>query len=239
MNNVMSKVVSVVLATFILAGGVAPAAERKLGFERSAAGEAPAGWKAAETQGKGTLAAWKVAEDPAAAEKGKVVTIAENHNGGGTYSLLLAERARFKDLKLKMTLKAVAGKEDQGGGPLWRARDANNYYVARWNPLETNLRLYTVREGKRVQLATVEKLAADPKAWHTIEIEQTGSHIVVAFDGKRAIEVDDATFTEAGQVGLWIKADGRSTFGPLTVESQEASGAKGGKKRPAGAKKQE
>lgn len=219
MNNFMRIVIPAVLAALVLAGGAA-AAERKLGFGKRAAGEAPAGWKAAETMGKGNLATWKVAEDPAAPEKGNVVTITENPNRGGTFSLLLAERARFKDLKLTMTLKAVDGKEDQGGGPLWRARDANNYYVARWNPLESNLRLYHVKEGKRVQLATVEKLAADPKAWHTIEVGHTGSHIVVSFDGKKAIEADDATFSEAGQVGLWIKADGRSSFGPLTVAAQ-------------------
>jgi hypothetical protein len=35
-------------------------------------------------------------------------------------------------------MKAVAGKEDQGGGLVWRAMDSNNYYVARYNPLEDN-----------------------------------------------------------------------------------------------------
>ena len=32
---------------------------------------------------------------------------------------------------------------------------AKNYYVARFNPLEDNFRLYKVLAGKRIQLATV------------------------------------------------------------------------------------
>ena len=35
---------------------------------------------------------------------------------------------------------------DQGGGPVWRYQDANNYYIARMNPLEDNYRVYKVVE---------------------------------------------------------------------------------------------
>ncbi len=42
------------------------------------------------------------------------------------------------------SLRAHTGKEDQGGGLIWRRRDANNYYIARYNPLERNFRVYYV-----------------------------------------------------------------------------------------------
>ena len=37
----------------------------------------------------------------------------------------------------------MSGKEDQAGGLVWRAKDANNYYVARANALENNVTIYS------------------------------------------------------------------------------------------------
>jgi len=37
-----------------------------------------------------------------------------------------------------------------------RAKDADNYYIARWNPLEENLRVYFVKDGKQTQLASAK-----------------------------------------------------------------------------------
>ena len=57
------------------------------------------------------------------------------------------------DVDLAVSFKAVAGKIDQGGGPVWRYKDAKNYYIARVNPLEDNYRLYKVVDGERIQFA--------------------------------------------------------------------------------------
>ena len=40
----------------------------------------------------------------------------------------------------------------------------------------------------------------------------SGKHFTVTCDGKKAIELDDETFTEAGMVGLWTKADSVTLF---------------------------
>ena len=37
----------------------------------------------------------------------------------------LSRQQPFTDIDLTVTFKAVAGKLDQGGGPVWRYRDAN------------------------------------------------------------------------------------------------------------------
>ena len=70
------------------------------------------------------------------------------------FNLCIADKTSFADVDLSVAFKAVAGKKDQGGGLLWRCKDANNYYVVRHNPLEDNFRLYKVVDGKRIQLAT-------------------------------------------------------------------------------------
>ena len=63
---------------------------------------------------------------------------------------------------------------DQGGGIVWRYQDANNYYVARVNPLEENFRVYKVIAGQRKQLGTKEGLKAETGKWHTITIRHAG-----------------------------------------------------------------
>jgi hypothetical protein len=105
---------------------------------------------------------------------------------------------------------------DQGGGLIWRVKDHDNYYIARWNPLEDNFRVYYVKEGRRVQLDSAN-VKADFAKWHTIKIEQRGDAIACYLDGEKLLEVKDKTFAEAGGVGLWTKADAATAFDDLVI----------------------
>jgi hypothetical protein len=136
-------------------------------------------------------------------------------NSGETFNVLLSD-ASFKDPSILVKLHADSGKEDQGGGVVWRAKDAHNYYIARWNPLEDNFRVYYVKDGKRTQIGSAD-VKADPKEWHRIRVDHAGSHIVASFDGKTVVTVDDSTFTDAGQIGLWTKADASTWFDDLAA----------------------
>lgn len=141
---------------------------------------------------------------------------------GKGYNLLLAERTNFKDLKFSVTLDSLSGEIDQGGGPIWRAKDEDNYYIARWNPLEENVRLYHVTNGKRTQIGTAEGIPVERKGkskWRELSIEHVGDKISVQFDGKTVIEVADSTHAESGMVGLWTKADASTQFRNLTIET--------------------
>jgi len=48
--------------------------------------------------------------------------------------------------------------------------------------------------------------------WHTLRVEFAGAHFVVIADGQKALEWDDETFTQAGKVGVWTKADSVTLF---------------------------
>jgi len=117
-------------------------------FEEDKVDSVPQGWKVAETGGKGTPATWQVVEDDSAPDGTQAVAITANKNRGSTYNLMIAQDTSYRDLVIRVKVKAVTGKEDQGGGPIWRARDADNYYIARWNPLEDNFRVYYVKDGR-------------------------------------------------------------------------------------------
>ena len=189
-------------------------------FEGVSLGQLPKGFAPAQTAGRGKLALWQVVEDGSAPAGHKVLfVLPDPHtNHGSCFNVLLYQGANFKDLELSVYVKAVKGREDQGGGPLWRALDENNYYVVRWNPLEDNFRLYFVKKGRRKMLASA-KVKADPQKWHFIHVIHKGEEIRCSFDGKELLHVRDRTFTNPGKVGLWSKADAATVFDALKVRS--------------------
>jgi hypothetical protein len=54
-------------------------------------------------------------------------------SGRADYPLLLKDDTGVKDGFIETKFKAIASSEDRAGGLVWRARDANNYYVVRAN----------------------------------------------------------------------------------------------------------
>ena len=186
-------------------------------FTKADVGKLPKGWKAART-GKGEGSVWKVAEDPTAPSKSGFVLAQTASGPRALFNLCVAEGGRFKDVEIAIAFKAVKGEEDQGGGVVWRYRDADNYYVARFNPLEDNFRVYRVVGGKREQLGTSEGIKIPAGEWHRIGVSMVGDRIECYLDGKLYLKVKDETFAQPGAVGLWTKADARTYFDDLRVK---------------------
>src|SRR5205085_4973207 len=140
--------------------------------------------EAAQTnKGKGSV--WKVMADDTAPSGTGLVLAQTAESPGAVFNLCVATNTRSRDVKASVAFKAVRGKNDQGGGLVWRYQDANNYYVARMNPLEDNYRVYKVVDGKRIQLETKEGLKVPVDEWHTLKIKQVGDHIECFLDGKK------------------------------------------------------
>ena len=53
--------------------------------------------------------------------------------------------------------------------------------------------------------------------WHTLTLEAAGQRFEVSYDGAALFQVTDTTFTEAGGVALWTKADSVTRFDLMTV----------------------
>ncbi|HEY7427954.1 MAG TPA: family 16 glycoside hydrolase [Gemmataceae bacterium] len=179
-------------------------------------GKVPAGWKADKT-GKGDGSVWKVTADDSAPSKTGLVLAQTAEGPSRLFNLCVAQDSAFQDVEMQVAFKAVRGKEDQGGGLAWRYQDANNYYVARMNPLESNYRVYKVVAGKRTQLDTKEDLKIPAGEWHVLKIKQAGEQIECWLDGKKYLQVKDDTFPKAGKIGLWTKADAQTYFDDLRV----------------------
>lgn len=179
------------------------------------AGTTPVSATQEEIDTKASVLPWEVIELPDAPSGKQVFALAKTDNPKRSFNLAINQAEKAKDLELEVKLKALSGVVDQGGGPIWRVQDQDNYYIARWNPLETNLRLYYVKDGKRKQLQSVDILDIDHQAWHTLNVKMSGKKIVVSFNGKAWIETEDATFEKEGNIGLWTKADAATAFDDL------------------------
>jgi hypothetical protein len=136
-------------------------------------------------------------------------------NPNSVFNVALAGDMNARDVDLSVRMKAIAGEYDQGGGLVWRVRDVKNYYLARYNPLEDNYRAYKVVNGKRTLLQNAD--ISHTAGWHTLRVTMEGDHIACYYDGKKYLDVKDATFPKAGKIGLWSKADAQSQFDDLTL----------------------
>jgi hypothetical protein len=182
-----------------------------ISFESSQIGAAPEGWTATLT-GSGDPK-WTVESNETAPSKSKVL----KQSGRATFPLLLKNDSNIKDGFIEVKFKAVAGSQDRAAGIVWRARDANNYYVLRANALEDNVVLYKTVDGVRSALDIVgrkggygveERVPAN--TW--LRVDFKAARFSASFNGKQLFEVEDVTFTAAGKVGLWTKADSVTLF---------------------------
>ena len=185
-------------------------------FDKAAAGKIPAGWVAAKT-GEGEGSIWKVTPDNTGPGKTGYVLAQTAEGPTRLFNLCLAEGPTFRDGELTVQVRAVSGEVDQGGGLVWRAKDPNNYYVCRYNPLEKNFRVYHVKDGKRTELAGKNRVETPAGKWFAVTVRHVGDKITCTLNGEHKLEVSDSTFTDAGKVGLWTKADAVSHFDQLRI----------------------
>jgi hypothetical protein len=197
------KSISVFILMSSLASSVAWA--ETVNFDDAKVGEAPAGWTATKT-GSGA-AKWTVEKDDTAPSKPNVL----KQSGEATYPVCIKDDTSLKDGFVEVKFKAVSGETDQAGGVIWRAQDKDNYYIARANALEDNVTIYHTIKGKRVSFKNVNTKVAFG-VWHTLRVDFAGNKFTVTFDGKTVIEATDGSFTDAGKVGLWTKADSVTLF---------------------------
>src|SRR5437867_1874595 len=146
-----------ILASTVLGMGAADGNEQRgFRFTKEGLGKVPSGWKATQTNKGDNSSIWKVVADDTAPSKSEYVLAQTAASPKQVFNLCVADDTRFKDVEISVHFKAIKGETDQGGGIVWRYQDANNYYVARMNPLEDNYRVYKVVDGQRIQLGTKE-----------------------------------------------------------------------------------
>lgn len=197
--------------------GFAPPRAVALGFDQEAAGTLPGGWKVASTHPAKAHASWGVQQDASAPSAPNVLALVRtNHDSQETFNLCWTDQVTFQVGAIDVRVRADGGEVDQGGGVAWRVLGPDDYYLCRYNPLEANFRVYLVTGGERRQLASALVPGAG-QGWHTLHVEHTDGRVVCTLDGGARLDVHDDTQPHLGGVGLWTKADARTSFDDLKV----------------------
>jgi len=166
---------------------------------------------------KTDLSKWKTFGKWEITKNNKEHSISMITRSEGSFNLCYTKDINFINGKISILFKANAGRIDQGGGVMWRVQDNDNYYVARFNPLEDNFRFYIVHDGVRSELASANvKLS---KGWHNMKIEQKGDTFKGYLDEKQYLEHTDKQLQKAGGTGVWTKADAQTSFDNLKIDT--------------------
>jgi hypothetical protein len=195
----------------------AQAQPRRFDFEEVAVGAPPTGFAFALTGG-GAPVRWAVVEDPSSPAGPKVLTETSKDRTSDRFPLAILEGMEARDVALSVRFRPVSGTVDQAAGLVARLRDQRNYYIARANALEDNVRLYRVVDGRRVQFAGAD-VRVPRDRWQALSLRVEGDRLAVALDGRVLFTATDRTFAEAGRIGLWTKADSLTHFDALEVEA--------------------
>ena len=181
-------------------------------------GLAPADFAFSRT-GSGDVGEWRVIDDPTASNRRVIAQISKDTTDY-RFPLAVYQRVSAKNIDVKIRFKPVAGKVDQAGGIIVRLITPDDHYVARANALEDNVRFYRVVKGKREQLKGANIKVATNE-WHTLELRAEDDRFTVSFDGKQLYTARDDTFSGAGRVGLWTKADSVTYFDAIAITPLE------------------
>ncbi len=190
-------------------------------FDNYELGKIPSGWTQYYT-GISDTTDWKIVDD----EGNKVVAQLSKEDLKGHYNEIVFDGFKVKNVELKVRIKGITGERDQGGGFVWRFIDADNHYIVRANPLEDNVVLYKMENGKRTDLPLIDKgrtygVDVEPlgSGWNNLRLTVVDNLFTVYLNDKQLFQVRDETFPKAGKIGLWTKADAVTYFDDFQVIS--------------------
>jgi hypothetical protein len=187
-----------------------------IAIDKMTVGTTPTDFEVART-GQGGPARWAVVAD-ASATGGRAIEQTSTDTTDYRFPLAIHRPVSAGNLDVTVRFKAVAGKVDQAGGIAVRLSDPDNYYVVRANALEDNVRFYRMVKGRREQLDGVTtKVTANE--WHQLGLRAEGERFTITFDGKPLFVATDRTFTAAGKIALWTKADSVTRFDRIEIRT--------------------
>ena len=213
-----------ILAATVLACAMACAASAGLAetgaimiaIDKKTPRAAPTDFEFART-GRGGPAQWTVTSDTSAAV-GLAIEQVSTDTTDYRFPLAIYQAVLASNVDVTLRFKAVAGKVDQAGGIAVRLSDPDNYYVARANALEDNVRFYRVVKGQRVQIEGANtKVTANE--WHQLGLRAEGPGFTITFDGKELFTATDRTIASAGKVALGTKADSVTRFDGIEIRT--------------------
>lgn len=213
---------SALIFAFTLAAGTLSGAERAFDFGATDPGKLPKDM-ANFVAGEGGPADWQIVLDEAPTELAPISPLAKTINRRAVLAQISKVKVderfpvayftqdRYGDFTFKTRFKLVDGAGEQIAGLVFRLQDEKNFYVARANALDGNVRFYKFVNGERTA-PVGNDLKVTKGDWHELEVECAGNKIQVRLDGKEAMPpLNDNSFA-TGKLGFITKSDAVSYF---------------------------
>ena len=203
------KYISFLLVTLSVGHRIALAQNSEdatINFDSEVVGKLPASWT-------GVSSTWVIATDGAnKALKQTAKSKADQSN------ICIQNKLKYQNLQMEARIKSLEGGKEKGGGLVWRYHDAKNYYIARFNVVENNLKVYKVLKGIRKEIKSVNvKMKANE--WQTLKVAMIGYTLACYLNDKKLLNVTDTSIPNAGSVGFWSRADAVSLFDDLKIRN--------------------
>ena len=125
-----------------------------------------------------------------------------------------------RNVYVSIRFMPVSGNIDRAGGVIVRLTSAGDYYLARANALENNVRFYRVIGGKRQMIAGVDAPVTSG-VWHTLGVAARDDRFIILFNGRELFGASDPMLSGPGRVGMWTKADSVTWFESIKIKSLE------------------
>jgi hypothetical protein len=221
MNPLVLIVVRFITSLLLALGTVAAQAETAVpapawNFDREQPGTLPSEFSIGTLFDGRPAGDWQVLSTDRAKSPPHVLAQLMGKGAEHAYKVALIKEVIASDLNLQVSFLPIQGRADMGGGLIWRAADDRNYYLARANPLEQNIRVYRVEKGIRHLLQNFDQ-TIDVRQWHTLRVTHQGCRINVYYDDKQVFDLCEKTF-HAGMIGLWTKSDAVTYFDNLHLQ---------------------
>jgi hypothetical protein len=208
----------------LLTAGAREASAQMFNFDKDPVGQPPRGFSCGLTGG-GKPGVWVVKADDSTPSGSHVLAQIDPDATGYRFPVCVVDTVSAVNVDVSVKFKPISGAGDQAAGLVWRYMDVNNYYIVRANANENDVTLYKVERGKRISLApkgtppsTYGKSApVSSGRWGTLRVIANGTLFQIYYNGRPLYDVEDATFTGAGKVGVWTKADSVTYFDDLRI----------------------
>ena len=209
--------VTIIAAAIVCLGsdGFSQSAATAIGIAKMDVGSPPIDFQFART-GEGDLGRWVVVSDDSSFA-GRAIEQSSTDRTDYRFPLAIFSSVVAKNVDVSTKFKPVAGRVDPAGGIAVRVLDSDNYYVARANALEDNVRFYRVVKGRRQQIDGVNTKVSSGE-WHSLGLKAQGESFTIEFDGKTLFTASDKTVADPGKIALWTKSDSVTRFDQIAID---------------------
>jgi hypothetical protein len=141
--------------------------------------------------------------------------------GTADFPAIMLDPKPYTDVVVVARFKPISGSTDRAAGLIFRIKDNGNYYILRANALENNVNLYKYVDSRRTDLKDGQAKVESGK-WQELRVEARGQVLRGFLNGQPVVETMDSTFSTAGGIGLWTKADSQTCFDDVEVSVPSA-----------------